>query len=162
MPLRGHNSGAVRARELFKRSRDSASPAVCNKKKFFQQDLASLVVCNEKYAVTICIQNKRPSSLYWLIADGGLPPKSSAGLLECNLIMFQLHKLVNKSSLFWTQNIKQEKEKISQTLSCPVSFKNFAPKKNRSHVALPERNSGAESSRKLFKGLKDSKSCSSQ
>jgi len=39
-----------------------------------------------------------------------------------------------------------------------VMFKDYAPKKNRSHMALCERNSGAKSSRELFKGSKDSAS----
>ena len=41
------------------------------------------------------------------------------------------------------------------TLSHPVSFEDFMPKKNRSHMALRECNSGAESGREPFKDSKD-------
>ena len=44
------------------------------------------------------------------------------------------------------------------TFSCSAGFEDFAQKKNRSHVALCERNSGTESGRGLFKGSKDSAS----
>jgi len=45
------------------------------------------------------------------------------------------------------------------TLLRPVLFEDFAPKrKNRSHMALHERNSGAECCRELFKGSNDSAS----
>jgi len=37
-----------------------------------------------------------------------------------------------------------------------VSFEDFVPKKNGSHVALCKCNSGPESGRELFKGSKDS------
>jgi len=41
------------------------------------------------------------------------------------------------------------------TLSHPADFRDFHPRTTVSHMALRTRNSGAESSRELFKGSKD-------
>jgi len=56
--------------------------------------------------------------------------------------------------------ISQTSNKVTNclTLLHLASFEYFAPKKNRSHVVLCERNSGAKSGRELSKGSKDSAS----
>jgi len=60
------------------------------------------------------------------------------------------------TGLKWTWSQMNVSNDLDLALWHPVGFENFRAKITGSHVALHERNSGAESGRELFKGLKNS------